>query len=77
MFVDGCFWHRCPDHATFPATNARWWREKLGRNVERDRDTDRLFGEAGWAVIRVWEHEDPISAADRVERVVLAQRGLV
>lgn len=75
VFVDGCFWHRCPDHATFPATNARWWSEKLDRNVERDRDTDRRLGEAGWAVIRIWEHEDPKSAADRVERLIVGQHG--
>lgn len=73
VFVDGCFWHRCPDHATFPKTNAEWWREKLDTNVRRDRAADDALSRAGWEVIRIWEHEDPVAAADRVERVVHAQ----
>lgn len=59
VFVDGCFWHKCPVHGTEPKANAEWWRAKLQRNVERDRDTDRRLEEAGWTVIRLWEHEDP------------------
>ncbi|QNG20962.1 very short patch repair endonuclease [Rhodococcus triatomae] len=67
VYVDGCFWHSCPQHATSPKNNARWWAEKLAGNVLRDRDTDRRLVEAGWTVVRVWEHEEPIAAADRVE----------
>lgn len=67
VFVDGCFWHRCPDHATFPKSNGRWWATKLAGNVERDRDTDDRLEEAGWSVVRIWEHEDPATAADLVE----------
>ncbi|GGJ89109.1 hypothetical protein GCM10010123_18360 [Pilimelia anulata] len=70
VFLDGCFWHSCPVHATFPAANADWWREKLAANVTRDRDTDRRLAEAGWAVVRVWEHEDLAAAALRIEEVV-------
>jgi DNA mismatch endonuclease, patch repair protein len=70
VFVDGCFWHSCPLHATFPKANEVFWREKLRRNVERDRDTDRRLGELGWDVIRIWEHEDVLEAADRVESAV-------
>ena len=66
VFVDGCFWHRCPDHATFPKTNAEWWRAKLARNWERDRETDQLLIANGWRVVRVWEHE---SLADALEAV--------
>ena len=66
VFVDGCFWHECPDHATYPKANAEWWREKLARNVTRDRETDRLLNEAGWIVVRVWEHENPTDAAERI-----------
>ena len=66
-FVDGCFWHRCPDHQTFPKANAAWWQAKLDRNVERDRLTDAALGAAGWGVLRVWEHEDVEGAARRVE----------
>ncbi len=63
VFVDGCFWHSCPLHATRPATNAAWWRAKLARNVERDRETDAHLARIGWAVMRFWEHEDMDTAA--------------
>ena len=58
VFVDGCFWHGCPDHATWPKANEEFWREKIETNRLRDRDTDRRLAEAGWSVVRVWEHED-------------------
>ncbi|MFC9789059.1 DNA mismatch endonuclease Vsr [Rhodococcus sp. NPDC127528] len=70
VFVDGCFWHRCPEHATQPRNNAQWWADKLAANVARDRDTDVRLAEAGWVVVRVWEHEDPAAAADAVERAL-------
>ena len=73
VFVDGCFWHSCPIHATEPNANADWWSDKLRRNVERDRDTDRLLAEHGWVVVRVWEHEDAIGAADRVDQALAAR----
>ena len=62
VFVDGCFWHRCPEHATFPKTNATWWAKKLQRNWDRDRETDRVLLDRGWTVVRVWEHEDTSTA---------------
>jgi DNA mismatch endonuclease (patch repair protein) len=67
VFVDGCFWHRCPVHRTEPRANAEFWRAKLDANEARDRDTDRGLAEAGWTVVRVWEHEDVVAAADRIE----------
>lgn len=70
VYVDGCFWHCCPDHATYPKNNAEWWAEKLAGNVTRDRDTDLRLRAAGWLVVRVWEHEDPVVAADRVQQAV-------
>jgi DNA mismatch endonuclease (patch repair protein) len=70
VYVDGCFWHSCPHHATTPKANRSWWIEKLGANVARDRDTDHRLHEAGWLAVRIWEHEDPGTAAARVERVV-------
>ena len=73
VYVDGCFWHRCPEHATFPKKNARWWAEKLAGNVARDRDTDARLAAAGWTVVRIWEHEDPIRAADRVQAALTSQ----
>ena len=74
VFVDGCFWHRCPEHGTSPKTNTGYWKPKLDRNVQRDRRNDEQLQAAGWTVIRVWEHEDPQSAADRIEAAVALGR---
>jgi len=74
VFVDGCFWHGCPEHGTSPKANAEWWSEKLARNVARDADTDEYLTSLGWTVLRFWEHEDVRAAADQVERVVRARR---
>ena len=74
VFVDGCFWHCCPVHATYPASNAQWWAEKLAGNVARDRATDLALTAAGWLVVRVWEHEDAETAARRITDVVRARR---
>jgi DNA mismatch endonuclease, patch repair protein len=57
VFVDGCFWHCCPQHGTKPANNTWYWAPKLARNVERDRAADAALMAAGWQVVRVWEHE--------------------
>jgi DNA mismatch endonuclease (patch repair protein) len=70
VFVDGCFWHGCATHGTWPRSNADWWREKIERNRARDRETDQLLAGAGWEVVRVWEHEDPKRAADIIEQIV-------
>ncbi|MDV7355399.1 very short patch repair endonuclease [Rhodococcus oxybenzonivorans] len=70
VYVDGCFWHSCPKHATFPKNNAQWWADKLAGNVTRDRDTDARLIESGWTVVRIWEHENPIEAADRVQEAL-------
>ena len=67
VFVDGCFWHGCPEHATTPTANRDFWRTKLDRNRARDRETDDALAEAGWAVIRIWEHEEPEEAAVRIQ----------
>lgn len=74
VFVDGCFWHRCPLHATDPKTNSDYWKPKLERNVERDRETDLLLGQAGWLSVRIWEHEDPTDAAGRITTIVRMRR---
>jgi DNA mismatch endonuclease, patch repair protein len=73
VFVDGCFWHSCDDHAHLPKSNAAWWIAKLEGNVLRDRRADARLETLGWAVLRVWEHEDPVEAADRVEALVRAR----
>lgn len=74
VYVDGCFWHSCPEHGTMPKSNASFWAQKLRRNAERDQEIARLLTDQGWAVLRIWEHEDMAEAADRVERVVRARR---
>ncbi|KAA0232168.1 MAG: hypothetical protein JJLCMIEE_02576 [Acidimicrobiales bacterium] len=74
VFVDGCFWHSCPEHGSLPKANRAWWTEKLKANERRDRDTDKELEAAGWLVIRVWGHEDPIEAAGRIEAAVRARR---
>lgn len=74
VFVDGCFWHRCPDHGTSPRANAAYWGPKLDRNVARDRLVDGALHAAGWATVRVWEHDDPQSAADRIVALVTSRR---
>lgn len=70
IFVDGCFWHCCPLHGTLPKTNSVWWAEKLRANSTRDADTDSKLRSANWTVIRVWEHEVPIEAANRIVQIV-------
>jgi len=75
VFLDGCFWHGCPEHHTKAATNAEFWAEKVQRTRERDAETDRILTEAGWTVIRVWEHEDPKRAALHIAQKVRALRG--
>ena len=72
VFCDGCWWHGCPEHRTWPRANAEWWEEKIDANQRRDRDTNVRLTEAGWTVVRVWEHEDPVEAADRIEAIVRA-----
>ena len=70
VFVDGCFWHGCPDHGTWPRNNAEFWRQKIEGNVRRDRDTDVRLEAEGWTVVRVWEHEAPADAAARIADAV-------
>lgn len=67
IFVDGCFWRGCPQHAVPPKANAEWWRAKLEANVARDLRNDTTLRESGWLVVRVWEHEDPVAASNMVE----------
>jgi DNA mismatch endonuclease (patch repair protein) len=66
VFVDGCFWHWCPEHGTLPKANRSWWAEKLDQNRRRDRDTDRRLAEIGWMPIRIWEHMGLSDAAERI-----------
>nr|WP_272952301.1 very short patch repair endonuclease [Mycolicibacterium smegmatis] len=70
VFVDGCFWHGCPEHGTWPRRNGEFWRSKIEGNIARDRETDALLRTAGWLPIRIWEHEDMRDAADRLTAAV-------
>lgn len=70
VFVDGCFWHGCPEHASWPKQNAEFWRQKIETNQARDADTDTRLIALGWKVIRIWEHEDPVTAALKIMGLV-------
>jgi DNA mismatch endonuclease (patch repair protein) len=74
VFVDGCYWHGCPQHGTWPKANAQFWRDKIEGNRRRDQDTNARLAAAGWTAVRVWEHEQSQRAADRVEAVVRTTR---
>ncbi len=75
VFMDGCFWHGCPEHATSPRSNAAWWREKLDRNMARDAETTAHLHAQGWTVLRFWEHEAPEHAASVVIAALRRRRG--
>src|SRR5262245_60414928 len=70
VFVDGCFWHGCPEHGTWPKANASWWREKIETNRSRDRDTDAKLKAEGWTVLRFWAHDDAAVAARAIARAL-------
>lgn len=75
VFIDGCFWHGCPVHATFPKSNREWWRAKLDANRQRDERANQALTDAGWLVLRFWEHEDPREAALMTADRVAARLG--
>jgi DNA mismatch endonuclease (patch repair protein) len=70
VFVDGCFWHGCPQHGNMPRRNSEYWRPKLERNARRDALVTERLSAAGWNVLRVWEHEPVSQAADEVMQIV-------
>ncbi|MFE2277411.1 very short patch repair endonuclease [Streptomyces sp. NPDC059454] len=74
VFVDGCYWHGCPEHYRPATKNAKFWRGKINGNRDRDRQTNEILRAAGWRVIRVWEHEAPRTAADVISEVVRTRR---
>ena len=75
VFLDGCFWHGCPEHHSVAGSNSEYWARKVALNQRRDRDTDEQLVTAGWVVVRVWEHESPLEAAHRVQAVIATARG--
>ena len=70
VFVDGCFWHGCPEHGTWPKKNAEFWREKIEANRKRDADTNKRLEALGWRVVRIWSHHAPEEAATMVARII-------
>ncbi|MFD9498967.1 very short patch repair endonuclease [Streptomyces sp. NPDC060035] len=77
VFIDGCYWHGCPEHYVAPKTNPGYWSDKVARNMARDRDTDKRLTEAGWLVLRFWEHQDSdVCALKIVSTVRRRRRGL-
>ena len=74
VFVDGCFWHGCPEHGTDPRRNGDFWRRKIASNRERDARTIEELEAAGWTVLRVWNHDDPAEMAKKIEGMVRSHR---
>lgn len=74
VFLDGCFWHGCPQHATSPKSNAEWWRTKLDKNMARDTETTEHLTQEGWTVLRFWEHEPVDDVASRIAAAVRPPR---
>ncbi|MDV9195280.1 very short patch repair endonuclease [Streptomyces sp. Wh19] len=66
VFIDGCYWHGCPEHYVPPKTNSGYWSDKVAGNMARDRDTNQHLVDAGWTVLRFWEHESPERCADQI-----------
>ncbi len=75
VFVDGCFWHSCPEHGTMPKANNAYWQTKLGDNVERDRRVKFALEVAGWQVLRIWAHVPTLEAADAVSEALAPCEG--
>lgn len=75
VFVDGCFWHGCPQHGRVPQSNSGYWAEKLERNLERDARNSTTLAEAGWLVLRFWEHDPIEEVAEKVHLHVTTRRG--
>jgi DNA mismatch endonuclease (patch repair protein) len=76
IFVDGCFWHGCPKHCKFPASNANFWKRKLEANQKRDTEVTDFLEHDGWSVIRIWEchlAKDPRGCLDRVKQLLQAK----
>jgi DNA mismatch endonuclease (patch repair protein) len=70
LFIDGCFWHKCPQHWKPPKRHAAWWTDKVETTARRDRETSKMLQQSGWLVIRAWEHESAELVASRVVQAV-------
>ena len=77
VFIDGCYWHGCPEHYVAPKTNPAYWSPKIAGNIARDRDTDEKLAAAGWLVLRFWAHQDPAACAQIIVTGVAEARAQV
>ena len=78
VYLNGCFWHGCPAHGSLPKSHTAFWQDKLARTRYRDFEVDRLLTEAGWLVVRIWEHEAPFDlSAQRIAELVRTRRNLL
>jgi DNA mismatch endonuclease (patch repair protein) len=77
VFIDGCYWHGCPEHYVSPKTNPGYWSDKVARNMARDRDTNQRLAEAGWTVLRFWEHQPSAECAEQIATEVKHRRNSV
>ncbi|MCY7858140.1 very short patch repair endonuclease [Bacillus haynesii] len=74
IFIDSCFWHGCPYHARMPKSNVDFWRNKIERNIERDKEVTNHYKKRGWSIIRVWEHslkDDFKGTVDRIHKEIV------
>ena len=76
VFVDGCFWHGCPEHCVAPKSNAEFWRTKIQSNRARDRRNDAGLKGMGWTPMHIWEHENPDEVAEHVRRLYVAREAV-
>lgn len=76
VFIDGCFWHGCPQHQTHPKANADFWNSKIARNRARDHETSEFLEQRGWLVLRIWEHENVDIAVESVTAAVQSRRAV-
>lgn len=74
IFADGCFWHGCPIHGTWPKSNSDFWRNKIKTNQKRDVDVTRQLKKAGWKIVRIWEHEKPTNATKKIVGALRSDR---
>ena len=74
VYVDGCFWHSCPEHGNLPKANRDWWQTKLQATIDRDRRNVEALQARDWQVIRVWEHQDPEAAAELISEILARGR---
>jgi DNA mismatch endonuclease (patch repair protein) len=74
VFIDGCFWHGCPEHGHIPKRNSSYWADKIARNVARDKRNTAALAEAGWLALRFWEHQEPSDVVADIRTRLLGVR---